>query len=75
MDKGSIELFGPYGLERRLTDISKLIGKLSTGIVTSYALYILIGLIFYISILYYGKTLDNYLELLLILFAFINVKT
>ena len=75
MDKGSIELFGPYGLEKRLTDISKLIGKLSTGIVTSYALYILIGLIFYISILYYGKTLDNYLELLLILFAFINVKT
>jgi NADH-ubiquinone oxidoreductase chain 5 len=75
MDKGSVELFGPYGLEKRLTDISKFIGRLSTGIVTSYALYILIGLIFYISILYYGKTSDNYLELLLILFAFINVKT
>jgi NADH-ubiquinone oxidoreductase chain 5 len=63
MDKGSVELFGPYGLEKRLTNLSKFIGKLSTGIVTSYALYILIGLIFYISIL------------LLILFAFINVKT
>jgi NADH-ubiquinone oxidoreductase chain 5 len=75
MDKGSVELFGPYGLEKRLTNLSKFIGKLSTGIVTSYALYILIGLIFYISILYYGKTPDNYLELLLILFAFINVKT
>jgi NADH-ubiquinone oxidoreductase chain 5 len=75
MDKGSVELIGPYGLEKRLTNISKLIGRLSTGIVTSYALYILIGLIFYISILYYGKTPDNYLELLLILFAFINIKT
>jgi NADH-ubiquinone oxidoreductase chain 5 len=75
MDKGSVELIGPYGLEKRLTSISKLIGRLSTGIVTSYALYILIGLIFYISILYYGKTPDNYLELLLILFAFINIKT
>lgn len=75
MDKGSIELIGPYGLEKRLTNLSRFIGKLSTGIVTSYALYILIGLIFYISILYYGKTPDNYLELLLILFAFINVKT
>ena len=75
MDKGSVELFGPYGLEKRLTNLSKFIGKLSTGVVTSYALYILIGLIFYISILYYGKTPDNYLELLLILFAFINVKT
>ena len=43
--------------------------------VTSYALYILIGLIFYISILYYGKTPDNYLELLLILFAFVNINS
>jgi len=74
MDKGSIELFGPYGLEKRLTNLSKSIGSLSTGVVTSYALYILIGLIFYISILYYGRTPDNYLELLLILFAFINIK-
>jgi|HubBroStandDraft_4_1064222.scaffolds.fasta_scaffold05472_4 NADH-ubiquinone oxidoreductase chain 5 len=74
MDKGSIELFGPYGLEKRLTNLSKSIGNLSTGVVTSYALYILIGLIFYISILYYGKTSDNYLELLLILFAFVNIN-
>ena len=75
MDKGSIELFGPYGLEKRLTNLSKSIGSLSTGVVTSYALYILIGLIFYISILYYGKTPDNYLELLLILFAFVNINS
>jgi NADH-ubiquinone oxidoreductase chain 5 len=74
MDKGSIELFGPYGLEKKLTNLSKSIGSLSTGVVTSYALYILIGLIFYISILYYGKTPDNYLELLLILFAFVNIN-
>src|SRR5277367_924127 len=71
MDKGSIELFGPYGLEKRLTNLSKSIGSLSTGVVTSYALYILIGLIFYISILYYGKTPDNYLYLLLITVLYI----
>ena len=74
MDKGSVELFGPYGLENKLTNISQFISNLSTGVVTSYALYILIGLIFYVSILYYGKMPDNYLELLLILFAFVNVK-
>ena len=74
MDKGSIELFGPYGLEKRLTNLSKFIGSLSTGIVTSYALYILIGLIFYISILYYSTTPDIYLELLLILFGFIHLR-
>src|SRR5438046_6208085 len=71
MDKGSIELFGPYGLEKKLTNLSKFIGNLSTGVVTSYALYILIGLIFYISILYYGVRLDFYLILLLILFVFL----
>src|SRR3954454_19699859 len=27
MDKGSVELIGPYGLEKRLTNISKLIGR------------------------------------------------
>src|SRR5579859_1448570 len=75
MDKGSIELFGPYGLEKILVNLSKSIGSLSTGVVTSYALYILIGLIFYISILYYGKTPDNYLELILILFAFVNINS
>jgi NADH-ubiquinone oxidoreductase chain 5 len=74
MDKGSIELFGPYGLEKKLTNLSKFIGNLSTGVVTSYALYILIGLIFYISILYYGIRPDIYLELLLILFGFIHLK-
>ena len=74
MDKGSIELFGPYGLEKKLTNLSKFIGNLSTGVVTSYALYILIGLIFYISILYYGIRPDIYLDLLLILFGFIHLK-
>ena len=74
MDKGSIELFGPYGLEKKLTNLSKFIGNLSTGVVTSYALYILIGLIFYISILYYGIRPDIFLELLLILFGFIHLK-
>src|SRR2546423_434252 len=61
MDKGSIELFGPYGLEKRLTNLSKSIGSLSTGVVTSYALYILIGLIFYISILLPFFTFTIYL--------------
>jgi NADH-ubiquinone oxidoreductase chain 5 len=74
MDKGSIELFGPYGLEKRLISLSKFIGSLSTGVVTSYALYILIGLIFYISILYYSTAPDIFLELLLILFGFIHLR-
>lgn len=43
LDKGSIELFGPFGLEKGLVKLSKNISSLSTGLVTTYALYILSG--------------------------------
>jgi len=48
IDKGSVEYLGPYGLEKGLLNISSNIAKLNTGVITSYALYILIGLIFYL---------------------------
>jgi NADH-ubiquinone oxidoreductase chain 5 len=47
IDKGSIEYLGPYGLEKGLLNISNNIAKLNTGVITSYALYILVGLVFY----------------------------
>ena len=74
MDKGSVEKFGPFGLEKSVTDISKSINKLSTGVVTSYALYILVGLIFYISILYLTNNNDDSLLLIIIIFGIINTK-
>ena len=52
IDKGSIELIGPYGLEKGLISLSKTMGNLDTGVITTYALYILVGLIFYIVMLY-----------------------
>lgn len=58
LDKGSIELIGPFGMENLLLKISKNISSLSKGIVTTYALFILISFIIYIfmySLLYaYG---------------------
>src|SRR5690349_8218023 len=50
LDKGSVELLGPYGLEKGLINLSRNIAILDSGVITSYALYILIGLIFYILI-------------------------
>ena len=58
IDKGSIELIGPYGLEKLLTMLSRNISSLDTGVITSYALYILVGLIFNILILY-SYAVDN----------------
>ena len=69
IDKGSIELIGPYGLEKGLLALSKNISKLDTGVITSYALYILVGLTFYMVLPYIYKVDSNLL--LLVLFTFI----
>ena len=50
LDKGSIEWLGPYGINMVLNKISKMISSLNKGVVTDYALYILIGICFYLSI-------------------------
>ena len=73
IDKGSVELLGPYGLEKGLITLSKNIASLDTGVITSYALYILIGLIFYILIPYLSLA-DNSL-LLLILISLFTIVT
>ena len=74
LDKGSIELIGPFGLEKGLLYLSNSIASLDTGVVTSYALYILIGLIFYILIPYIS--LNSLLVIILLgsfsLFTFKN---
>ena len=71
IDKGSIELLGPYGLEKGLLNLSKNITNLDTGVITSYALYILIGLIFYIITPYIY--LANNSLFLLILFSLFSI--
>ena len=69
IDKGSVELLGPYGLEKGLVCLSRNIASLDSGVITSYALYILIGFIFYFLIPYLA-IFDNSLFLLLLLALF-----
>ncbi len=71
IDKGSVELLGPFGLEKGLLNLSKKIASLDTGVITTYALYILVGLIFYILIPYLSLT-DNSL-IIIILFGLISL--
>jgi NADH-ubiquinone oxidoreductase chain 5 len=73
IDKGSVELLGPFGLEKGLITLSKNIASLDKGVITSYALYIFIGFIFYMLIPYLTLT-DNSL-LLLILLALFSIIT
>ncbi len=52
LERGVIELIGPYGLSNTLFNSGKNISKLDTGIVTSYALYIVLGLMSLIFIIF-----------------------
>jgi NADH-ubiquinone oxidoreductase chain 5 len=74
LDKGSVELLGPYGLEKGLVTLSNNISNMSTGVITSYALYILIGLILFILIPYLS-IFDNSLLLLLLLALISLIRT
>ena len=71
IDKGSIEYLGPFGLEVGLVNLSKNISKLDSGIITSYALYILSGLFIYIFISF--LMIVQNIVLIMILFGFLVV--
>lgn len=71
LDKGSVELIGPFGLEKGLLILGKNIASLDSGVITSYALYILTGLIFYL-IVPVILSVDESL-LILITFALISI--
>jgi len=65
LDRGAIELIGPFGLEKGLLHLGQNIAKLDTGVVTSYALYILVGFVFYLCVPYL-YSFDNSLVILII---------
>jgi NADH-ubiquinone oxidoreductase chain 5 len=52
LDKGIIELMGPFGLTEGSYTASTSLSKLDTGVITTYALYISLGLISILFILF-----------------------
>lgn len=52
LDKGIIELIGPFGLTEGTYAASNKLSKLDTGVITTYALYITLGLISILFILF-----------------------
>nr|AWA82148.1 NADH dehydrogenase subunit 5 [Cantharellus cibarius]AWA82180.1 NADH dehydrogenase subunit 5 [Cantharellus cibarius] len=59
LDRGIIELLGPFGLSNLLMNTASNISRLDTGIVTSYALYIVLGLISILFILFYPVIING----------------
>jgi NADH-ubiquinone oxidoreductase chain 5 len=70
LDKGSIELCGPFGLEKGLISSSKMISYLNTSIVTNYALFILVSFIIYIFTVFFSLVSFGFNLSLLILLVF-----
>src|SRR6195952_1886555 len=52
LDRGIVELVGPYGFSNVLTNAGRTVANYDTGIITSYALYIILGLISFIFLLF-----------------------
>lgn len=52
LDKGFIEFIGPFGLTEGSYSASRNLSKLDTGVITTYALYITLGLISILFILF-----------------------
>lgn len=72
LDRGSIELVGPFGAEKLLLFISKAVSGLSTGMVTNYALFIIIGVIVYLlGGNFYLFNIDNVLLLSILIVSIV----
>jgi NADH-ubiquinone oxidoreductase chain 5 len=67
LEKGIFEVMGPHGLSNVLFKTGNNISKLDTGIVTSYALYIVLGIISLIFLVFFPVLIDISNSSLLIL--------
>ena len=59
LDRGVIEFVGPYGLSNTLSNTGINISKLDTGVITTYSLYITIGLLSLVFLVFSPILLDT----------------
>ena len=69
LDKGSVEAIGPVGMQRLLMQISKFIVGNNLGIVTIYAIYIVIGFVSILTFVYLNLSFVNLVLLLILIFG------
>ena len=73
LDRGIIEMVGPYGLSQTLTKTGNNISKLDTGVITTYSIYITLSLLSLIFLIFSPILIDtsliNEIRLLIIYIA------
>jgi proton-translocating NADH-quinone oxidoreductase chain L len=62
IDKGIVEMFGPYGVATTFTDLSKRTSKLQTGFIYHYAFVMIVGIIFLLTLLTSWDNLQSLLS-------------
>lgn len=60
IDRGAIELIGPHGLTLNISGKGINLAKLDTGVITTYSLYITIGLLSLLFIVFAPVLLSNF---------------
>ena len=61
LDRGVIELLGPYGLASVLENTANNIAKLDTGVITTYSLYITIGILSLVFLVFAPLLFDTHI--------------
>jgi len=86
LDRGIIEMVGPYGLSHTLTNTGKIISKLDTGVITTYSIYITLSLLSLIFLIFAPILIDTsllneirlfiiYIAALIIILSPSNIKS
>ena len=64
LDRGIIEIVGPFGLSNVLQNTGFKLAKLDTGVITTYSLYINLGLLSLVFLVFSPILFYNYLIIL-----------
>jgi NADH-ubiquinone oxidoreductase chain 5 len=62
IDRGAIELLGPYGLSNYLNNTGKNLAKLDTGIITTYSLYFTLALLALVFLVFAPLFLNTFFK-------------
>ena len=61
LDKGIIEILGPYGVVSTFAPLMKKISKFQTGYIYHYAFIMLIGIVILLTTISFWSTLQSYI--------------
>jgi NADH-ubiquinone oxidoreductase chain 5 len=75
LDRGFIEMVGPYGLSIKFYNLANNISNLDTGIITTYAIYFTLAALTFISFVFANLLFDNslFVEIRIIIIYLVTI--